>query len=73
METMCATVLEISDNRLLVRDSRTDQEVVVNTSCRCDLRAGDRIRIIFNGAMTMSLPPQISADRICKVSGSNCR
>lgn len=71
--TMCAEILEISDKRLLVRDSRTMQEVAVNTRCSCNFRVGDRVRIFYSGAMTMSIPPQISAIRITKVPQSNCR
>lgn len=70
--TMCAEILEISDKRLLVRDSRTMQEVAVNTRCNCNFRVGDRVRIFYSGAMTMSIPPQISAIRITKVPQSNC-
>lgn len=66
---MCATVLEVNDNRLLVRDSRTEQEVVVNTQCACRFRVDDRVKIVYNGAMTNSLPPQISSRRIFRISG----
>ena len=30
-----------------------------------NLAAGDQVRIVFNGVMTASLPPQISAQSIC--------
>lgn len=66
---MCATVLEVNNGNLLVRDSRTEQEVVVNTSCACRFSSDDRVRIVYNGAMTNSLPPQISSRRIFKISG----
>lgn len=69
---MCATVLEVNQNNLLVRDNANSQEVVVNTSNVCNLRVGDRVRIIHNGAMTMSLPPQISAIRIIRVPSRRC-
>lgn len=59
--TMSALVLGVYDNRLLVRDSNTKQEVIVNLRRSCDLRAGDRVQILFGGIMTLSLPPQISA------------
>lgn len=72
MMTMCAVILEISDKRLLVRDSKTDQEIVVNTRCNCNFRVGDRIIIFHNGAMTMSIPPQISAIRIRKAPFNTC-
>lgn len=40
---MCATVLEVNKNSLLVRDNATSQEVVVNKSCVCNFRINDRI------------------------------
>ena len=72
MMTMCAVILEISDRRLLVRDSKTDQEIAVNTRCNCNFRVGDRIIIVYNGAMTRSIPPQISAIRIRKAPFNIC-
>lgn len=70
--TMCAVILEISDHRLLVRDSGTRQDVVVNTRCNCDFRVGDRVIILYRGAMTMSIPPQISAVKIRKAPFNRC-
>jgi hypothetical protein len=72
MMTMCAVILEISDRQLLVRNSKTDQEVVVNTHCNCNFRVGDRVMIFYSGAMTMSIPPQISAIRIRKAPFNIC-
>ena len=72
MTSMCAQILEIDDDRLLVRDNITRQEVAVNTRCNCNFRVGDRIIILYNGAMTMSIPPQISAIRIRKASFNRC-
>ena len=68
MTSMCARILDIDDDRLLVMDMRTKQEVAVNTDCKCGLEVGDRVNIFYNGAMTMSIPPQISAIRIRKAS-----
>ena len=62
--TMCALVIEVREDALLVRDQSTCQEVQVNTSCAHCYSAGDRICIRYSGAMTNSLPPQISADCI---------
>lgn len=67
---MCATVLEVNNDNLLVHDNVTEQEVVVNTSCACRFSVDDRVKIIYNGIMTNSLPPQISSRKIYKV---NCR
>ena len=64
--TMCALVIEVREDALLVRDQSTCQEVQVNTSCACCYAAGDRICIRYSGAMTNSLPPQISADCISR-------
>lgn len=72
MTTMCATILTINRDSLLVRDNATSQEVIVNTSCVCNFRVNDRINIIYNGIMTMSLPPQISALRIIKAPFNRC-
>lgn len=72
MMTMCAAVLEISDNSLLVRESRTRQEIVVNTRCNCNFRVGDRVRILYSGAMTGSIPPQINAIWISKAPFNRC-
>lgn len=69
---MNATVLEVSDCRLLVCDHKTSQKVIVNTRhahCFC---AGDRVCIEYNGIMTRSIPPQISADRIVKLPDHCC-
>ena len=68
---MCADVIEVNNDNLLVRDNRTEQEVIVNTPCTCRINAGDRIRIVYNGAMTNSLPPQISSRKIFRIS-SQC-
>lgn len=72
MMTMCAVILEIDGRRILVRDSKTDQEIVVNTRCNCNFRVGDRVIIFHSGAMTMSIPPQISAIRIRKAPFNIC-
>lgn len=72
MKIMCAVILETRNRQLLVRDSKTDQEIVVNTRCNCNFRVGDRVLIFYNGAMTMSIPPQISAIRIRKAPFNIC-
>lgn len=67
---MCAEVKEVEKDRLLVKDMASEQDVVVNTSCP-DFEPGDKIRIFYNGMMTMSLPPQISAERIIRIHDDN--
>ncbi|MDE6425359.1 MAG: hypothetical protein K2K89_04370 [Ruminococcus sp.] len=66
---MCADVIEVNNDNLLVRDTRTGQDVIVYTPCTCRLNIGDRIRIVYSGAMTNSLPPQISSRKIFRISG----
>lgn len=65
--TLIGQVLEVRCGSLLVCDCQTGQQVQVNTDDACAYQVGDRIRVHYNGAMTNSLPPQISADCIEKV------
>lgn len=66
MVTMLATVVRAWGTQVLVRDNSNNQEVLVNTRCSTsNLDAGDQVRIVYNGAMTTSIPPQISAQSIC--------
>ena len=51
---------------MLVTDNANGQEVLVNTNNSTgNLMAGEQVRIVFNGVMTASIPPQISAQSIC--------
>lgn len=70
--TMHATVLRIQKGDLLVRDHRNAQEVIVHTRFARRFRVGDRVLIFYNGIMTMSLPPQITAGRIVRLSSCGC-
>ncbi len=71
--TMCATILKINRNSLLVRDNDTSQEVIVNNiSCACNFRLNERINIVYDGRMTMSIPPQINAIKIIKAPFNRC-
>ena len=72
MTTMIATVLEVRPDNLLVRDRRTSQEVLVHTSFARRFRPGDVVHILFSGAMTMSIPPQITAIRIFRIGTYRC-
>ena len=66
MVTMIATVVRAWGSQVLVTDNANGQEVLVNTNnSTCNLSAGDQVRIVFDGIMTASLPPQISAQSIC--------
>ena len=69
---MNATVLRVQEGNLLVRDWGTAQEVVVHTPLADRFSSRDRICILYNGAMTRSLPPQISATHITRLSLCGC-
>ena len=66
--TMKACVLQVNDCDLLVRDCSTKQEVVVHSDRACRFSVGDTVCIVYNGVMTLSIPPQISAMSIRKIS-----
>ena len=65
--TMQATVLQVRRNQLLVFDWETKQQVVVHTPLSCRFRVGGLVCIQYNGVMTLSIPPQISAIRIFSI------
>ena len=65
---MIATVLSAQHGSLLVFDFANRQQVRVNTNDAFRFRPGDLVRIRYNGAMTMSIPPQISATSIAQIS-----
>ena len=66
MVTMIATVVRAWGSQVLVTDNANGQQVLVNTNHNTsNLNPGDQVRIVFNGVMTASLPPQISAQSIC--------
>ena len=58
---MKATILRVCQCHLVVCDLCTCQEVVVHTPCACRFCRGETVCIRFNGAMTASIPPQITA------------
>ncbi|NBI67806.1 hypothetical protein D1646_13545 [Pseudoflavonifractor sp. 60] len=66
MVTMIATVVQAWGSQVLVNDHSNGQEVLVNTQySTANLAAGDQVRIVYDGIMSASLPPQISAQSIC--------
>lgn len=71
MVVMIATVLSVQRGNLLVFDFSNRQQVRVNTNDAFRFRAGDLVRIRYNGAMTMSIPPQITANSIVRISSPN--
>ena len=66
--TMEGTVLSVDCGDLLVRDCETCQEVTVLTEYACDFSAGDCVRVVYNGAMTRTMPPQITAMCIKRIA-----
>ena len=62
--TMRAQVLEVFCDALLVCDLSTCQQVRVNTPDACCYQVGQCLCNTYNGVMTTSLPPQISATSI---------
>ena len=66
MVTMIATVVRAWGTQVLVTDNANGQEVLVNTNhSTSNLMTGEQVRIVYDGIMTASLPPQISAQSIC--------
>lgn len=69
--TMNACVLRVCCCELLVCDLCTCQEVLVHTNQACCFQVGQRVCIEYNGAMTMSIPPQISASCVKPLNNWN--
>ena len=67
--TMKACILRVCCCDLLVCDLCTSQQVLVHTPDACCFRAGERVCITYSGAMTNSLPPQISATKVERLCG----
>lgn len=70
---MIATVLRVDSGSLLVRDMKTGDEVLVHFRNADRFNVGDRIRIFYNGQMTFSIPPQITAISIQKIQGGEAQ
>ena len=68
MAIMFAIVRQVWPASLLVFDLKTGTDVVVHTRDAARFDRGDKIKIIFNGVMANSLPPQITALRIRRIS-----
>lgn len=64
---MQAVVIEVQWERLLVLDLQTRQNVMVNTPNARWFRPGELVRIWYNGVMTASIPPQITALNIASM------
>ncbi len=66
--TMSATVQNVDRNTLQVFEHAMLQTVIVHTPDACRFRVGDCVCIQYSGAMTMSIPPQITATSISLLS-----
>ena len=60
-----AVILEVRSRQLLVCNCSTRQTILVHTDQAC-FSQGEQVLIQYSGAMTMSLPPQISAISITR-------
>jgi len=58
---MNATITQVQPRNLLVNDLSTNQEVLVHSRNSSRFSAGDDVRITYDGKMTKSIPPQITA------------
>lgn len=67
--TIDATVIRTDTRSLLVRNRSNNQEILVHYNNTRGFSNGDVIRITFNGQMTNSIPPQITATSIQKMQG----
>lgn len=67
--TLTATVTQTGPRSLLVRDSATSDEILVLFNNAGRFSVGDNVRITFNGQMTRSIPPQITATSIERIRG----
>jgi hypothetical protein len=72
MEHICAEILEVNPDSLLVRSSRNRQEILVKTDCTCGFARHDRVHILYDGIMTRSIPPQIQAVKITRARFNRC-
>ena len=68
--TLKACVLKVCPCELLVCDLCTCQQVSVHTPDACCFRPGERVCVTYDGAMTHSLPPQVTAQQVERMCGS---
>ncbi|MCI8423315.1 MAG: hypothetical protein HFF50_07285 [Lawsonibacter sp.] len=72
MGTICGPVTGIDCCELLVCDHATGQEVLVHTPNACCFSCGDCVCVHHCGFMTMSLPPQVTATCVKRVTSCGC-
>lgn len=61
---MTAIIIRVDQRSLLVRNEETSEEVLVIYRSANNFSVGERVRITYNGRMTFSIPPQITATSI---------
>ena len=66
---MLAAVINTGRDHMMVFDLATRQRVRVITRNTCCFRRGTLVRIRYDGVMTQSIPPQITAQGIVRVPG----
>lgn len=54
----------IEGNALTVTDEATGSKVIVTVADAAAFEAGKRVHAVYNGAMTLSLPPQVNATHV---------
>ena len=67
---MIATVVRQTPQGILVTDISNGDQVQVNLSGPARFAPGDRVRITYNGVMTRSIPPQITAESIQNINNT---
>lgn len=67
---LLASVISARGDHLLVFDLSDRQQFKVITDEAARFRAGDLLRIRYDGTATKSIPPQITAEHITRLSAT---
>lgn len=62
-----AIILQVNSGNLMVRNFENNQEILVHFRDSRNFRSDEHVRIEFNGQMTLSIPPQITAISILRI------
>ena len=68
---LLVSVVSIREDHLLVFDLTQHRQLQVNTRSAARFRAGDLLRIEYSGALTKSVPPQLTPLHIAKLSSAD--
>ena len=70
MNNVCfrGTIRSVEDGQLLVRNWESCQDVAVFYDGACRFSSGQCVRVHYNGIMTLSLPPQVTADCVEQIA-----